>query len=91
MTALANLENACRRFLWVVRKKSPYICDGKNRLDMNEIMKIDSIQTYNDYFGVETRHPLVSVVDGREANPLRFGRKLYNVYAVLLKMPIAEA
>ena len=36
---------------------------------MNEIMKIDSIQTYNDYFGVETRHPLVSVVDGREANP----------------------
>ena len=46
---------------------------------MNEIMKIDSIQTYNDYFGVETRHPLVSVVDGREANPLRFGRKLYCV------------
>ena len=52
---------------------------------MNEIMKIDSVQTYNDYFGVETRHPLVSVVDGREAKPLRFGRKLYNVYAVLLK------
>ena len=52
---------------------------------MTEIMKIDSVQTYNDYFGVETRHPLVSVVDGREAKPLRFGRKLYNVYAVLLK------
>ena len=41
---------------------------------MTEIMKIDSVQTYNDYFGVETRHPLVSVVDGREAKPLRFGR-----------------
>ena len=27
---------------------------------MNEIMKIDSVQTYNDYFGVEMRHPLVS-------------------------------
>lgn len=52
---------------------------------MNEIMKIDSIQTYNDYFGVETRHPLVSVVDGREAKPLRFGRKLYGIYTVLLK------
>ena len=52
---------------------------------MNEIMKIDSVQTYNDYFGVETRHPLVSVVDGREAKPLRFGRKLYGIYTVLLK------
>ena len=39
----------------------------QNRLGMNEIIKIDSVQTYNDYFGVETRHPLVSVVDGREA------------------------
>ena len=52
---------------------------------MNGIMKIDSVQTYNDYFGVETRHPLVSVVDGREAKPLRFGRKLYGIYTVLLK------
>ncbi len=52
---------------------------------MNEIMKIDSVQAYNDYFGVETHHPLVSVVDGCEAKPLRFGRKLYGIYAVLLK------
>lgn len=52
---------------------------------MNEIMKIDSVQTYNDYFGVDTRHPLVSVVDGREAKPLRFGRKLYGIYTILLK------
>lgn len=32
-----------------------------------------------------TLHPLVSIIDGREAKPLRFGRKLYNIYAVLLK------
>lgn len=31
---------------------------------MNEIMKIDTIQQYNDYFGVETLHPLVSVIEG---------------------------
>lgn len=39
---------------------------------MNEIMNINTVQQYNDYFGIETRHPLVSVIDGREAKPLRF-------------------
>ena len=52
---------------------------------MSELLKMDSVQVYNDYFGVETRHPLVSVIDGREAKPLRFGRKLYGIYAILLK------
>lgn len=52
---------------------------------MNEIMKIDTVQQYNDYFGVETLHPLVSVIDGQKAKPLRFCKKLYNVYTVLLK------
>lgn len=52
---------------------------------MNEIMNINTVQQYNDYFGIETRHPLVSVIDGREAKPLRFCRKLYNLYAILLK------
>ena len=52
---------------------------------MSDIMKIDTVQQYNDYFGVETLHPQVTVIDGREAAPLRFGRKLYNIYAVLLK------
>lgn len=52
---------------------------------MSEIKRIDTIQEYNDYFGIETLHPLVTVIDGREAKPLRYGRKLFNVYAILLK------
>ena len=40
-------------------------------------MRMDSVQQYNDYFGVETLHPLVSVIDGSKAKPLRFCRKLY--------------
>lgn len=52
---------------------------------MSEIKKIDTIQEYNDYFGIETLHPLVTVIDGREAKPLRYGRKFFNVFAVLLK------
>lgn len=52
---------------------------------MGEIMKIDSVQQYNDYLGVETLHPLVSVVDCSEAQPVHPCRKLCNVYAVVLK------
>ena len=33
---------------------------------MNEIMKIDIVQQYNDYFGVETLHPLVCVIEGKK-------------------------
>ena len=71
------------------------ICLGVgNRLDfvekililhMDEIKRIDSIQEYNDYFGIETVHPLVSVIDCHEAKPLRYGRKLFNVFLILLK------
>ena len=49
---------------------------------MNEIMKIDIVQQYNDYFGVETLHPLVCVIEGKKAMPLRFCRKLYKVNAI---------
>ena len=43
------------------------------------------MEQYNEYFGVETLHPLVSVIDGSHARPLRFCKKLYGVYSVLLK------
>ena len=63
-----------------------YFCrKGKQLHAMNEIMKIDTVQQYNEYFGVETLHPLVSVIEGSKAKTLRYCRKLYNVYAVLLK------
>ena len=39
---------------------------------MSEIMKVDTVQQYNDYFGVETLHPLVSVIEGSKgASPVR--------------------
>lgn len=30
---------------------------------MDNIIKLDSVDTYNKLFGLETKHPLVSVVD----------------------------
>ena len=51
---------------------------------MSEIMKVDTVQQYNDYFGVEIVHPLVSDIDGSKGKPLRFGKNLHNIYAILL-------
>lgn len=52
---------------------------------MDEIRKINSIQEYNDYFSVQTLHPLVTVIDGREARPLRYCRKTFGVFSIILK------
>ena len=67
-----------------MKRKSIFAINKDDRI-MNEIMKIDTIQQYNDYFGVETLHPLVSVIEGSRGKPLYYCRKLYNVYAILLK------
>ena len=52
---------------------------------MNEITKLDTVQHYCDLFGIEALHPLISIVDCNKMNPIRHGRRLYNLYAVLLK------
>ena len=52
------------------------------------IIHIDSIDTYNRFMGFETRHPLVAVVDLSKANPESLkGEKTYNygVYCIWLK------
>ena len=53
---------------------------------MDEIVKIDSVDRYNKIFGLETRHPLVSVVDLSKATrwPTRAWFN-YGVYALFLK------
>lgn len=52
---------------------------------MDDIKIIDSVQQCNDYFGVETLHPLVSVIEGLKGKPLHYCRKMYNLYIVLIK------
>ena len=54
-------------------------------MDMNEITRIDTVQQYCDLFGIEALHPLISVVNCDEMPPIRHSKRLYNVYAVLLK------
>ncbi|WP_338336438.1 helix-turn-helix transcriptional regulator [Marseilla massiliensis] len=55
---------------------------------MEQTLIIDSIESYNNYFGFETQHPLVAVVDLRKAKPESFpmeGAYDYRVYALFLK------
>lgn len=53
---------------------------------MDNIIKLDSVDTYNKLFGLETKHPLVSVVDLSKATtwPESFTIN-YGVYALFLK------
>ena len=55
---------------------------------MDNIFKIDSIDEYNKYFGFETRHPLVTVIDMSRATRNFTPAELtynYGVYALFLK------
>ena len=53
---------------------------------MTDVINLDSIDKYNRMYGLETQHPLVAVVDLREATkfPTHFTMN-YGVYALYLK------
>lgn len=55
---------------------------------MEQLLTIDSIEAYNRFFGFETRHPLVAVIDMSRVDPNRLPPEVsydYRVYALFLK------
>ncbi|WEK71167.1 MAG: helix-turn-helix transcriptional regulator [Candidatus Chryseobacterium colombiense] len=52
---------------------------------MEHFERIDTVRNYNDYAGVDTLHPLVSVVKFSELPFIRNFRRYMNIYAVFLK------
>lgn len=52
---------------------------------MEDIIQIDNVAQYNAIRGVETLHPLVSVVDMSKARALPPGRYNFGIYTVFLK------
>ena len=52
---------------------------------MDEILKLENITQYNSLRGVETLHPLVSVVDMSKATPTQSARIHFGFYSVFLK------
>lgn len=53
---------------------------------MEEIIKLDSVEKYNELFGLETLHPLVSIVDLQQStyHPSHIVMN-YGIYALFLK------
>ncbi|MBE8724729.1 helix-turn-helix domain-containing protein [Flavobacterium hungaricum] len=52
---------------------------------MEEVERIDTVKQYNDSVGVDTLHPLVSVVNFDELSTYQYFRRYMGVYAVFLK------
>lgn len=52
---------------------------------MEHLERIDTVKQYNDAMGVDTRHPLVSVVNFDEMPTYQYFRRYMGVYAVFLK------
>ncbi|MCM1151866.1 MAG: helix-turn-helix transcriptional regulator [Alistipes sp.] len=52
---------------------------------MKKIEHFEHVFEYNDLLGVETLHPLVSVVDFSKARPIRHMRHTFGFYALFLK------
>ena len=52
---------------------------------MDELIKLESISDYNELMGVETLHPLVSVVDFSKVGSFTHLRKYMGFYAIFLK------
>lgn len=50
-----------------------------------KIIRLESVQDYNQELGVETLHPLVSVVDFAQLESIRHGRRYFGFYCVYLK------
>ena len=53
---------------------------------MNKIIKLESVNQYNSLYGLETLHPLVSVVDLTKATKsINHIQMKYGLYALFLK------
>ncbi|WP_335337962.1 hypothetical protein [Pedobacter sp. PACM 27299] len=52
---------------------------------MEEIVKLESVNTYNKMLGVETLHPLVTVIDLSKAKPMTAQTLNFGLYAIYLK------
>lgn len=50
-----------------------------------ELLNFKSIAEYNEVLGVETLHPLVSIIDLSKAKPMRHMRHTFSFYSVYLK------
>ena len=51
----------------------------------NKVINVETVAEYNDLLGLETRHPLVSVIDLSKAHRMRHCRHTFGFYCIFLK------
>ena len=55
---------------------------------MGDIINISSIHDYNEFLGIETLNPLITLIDFRQVKILKHKKKLYGFYGIYLKEKI---
>lgn len=69
-----------------VYKEKCYFCTYQTGMLMEEVIQLNSIDTFNKVYGLETRHPLVTVADLSQATTYPTHCIFnYHVYALFLK------
>ena len=67
-----------------------YLCIRLITKHMDEITKIETVDQYDQLFGLETLHPLVNVIDFSKATKsVEYIRMNIGFYCLFLKMPNA--
>lgn len=78
MDSIINEEN--------IQKRNIIFAETINFSDMEELIKLDSVDRYNKLFGLETLHPMVAVIDLSKATVWPEHFKInYGIYALFLK------
>lgn len=65
--------------------KKTYLCYEIFGFMEKNLLNMETVAEYNELLGVETLHPLVSVIDLSKAHRIRHSRHTFGFYAVFLK------
>lgn len=71
------------------RNRNPFVILSSEALKTmkTSLLNIETVTEYDDMLGVETLHPLVSVIDLSQAKPMHHMRHTFSFYVIFLKDP----
>jgi AraC family transcriptional activator of pobA len=72
-------------FVMVIARKEYFKFVSESQKNMEQIVKLDSVATYNKLRGTATLHPLITVIDLSKAEPMEAKTFNFGLYAVYLK------
>lgn len=65
-----------------IYKKTVTLSQSQNRKNMEELIRLDHVCQYNELLGVETLHPLISVIDWSKCAPMLHHRQRFGFYTI---------